>query len=113
MTYRISGIFFLILLIVVVVLWQQGMRLYPYTSNGGNLEAIIQSPKRLIDIDSARKLKILKLDFSLFESPIYKSLQFRDVPVSEISLILRGRVNPFSEISQPAPVGVVAVPLSR
>ncbi len=115
MTYRISGIFFLIFLVAVVVLWQQGMRLYPYDIKGGNLETVIQLPKRLIDIDSARKLKVLKLDFSLFESPIYKGLQFRDIPVSEISSISRGKANPFSKTHQsvPVPISNIVIPSSR
>ena len=113
MTYKISGIFFLIFLVAVVVLWQQGMRFYPYDIKGGNLETVIELPKRLIDVDSVRKLKVLKLDFSLFESPIYKGLQFRDIPVLEISSILHGKSNPFSKAFQPIPVSAVAFPLSR
>ena len=99
--YRVSTIFFFIFLIAVVILWQQGGRLYPYSMGGEDTASIAPQTKGAIEILSVRKLKNLKLDFSIFDDPIYQSLRFRDIPVSDVSSIAHGRSNPFAEVKAP------------
>jgi hypothetical protein len=94
MTYRISTIIFIIFILGVLGLWYQGFRLYPLETDETVLQSV-ETPSGGISINDARKISVLKLDFRIFDDPIYKTLQLREVSVPAVSSILHGRSNPF------------------
>ncbi len=110
MSYRISNIIFFIFLIGIVVLWQQGMRLYPYSVGGGDTSGVIPQAEGEIQLSSARKLKILQLNFSIFEDPLYRNLRLRETSVKDISSIPHGRSEPFAETEKAKPAGGAVSP---
>lgn len=80
----------------VAVLWNQGFRVYPFVIRGAaEEEIIIPETTGGISINDARKISTLKLDFTLFDDPIYKSLQLRGFTISGVNDIPHGRLNPF------------------
>ena len=94
MSYKISQVIFFIFLGVVTILWYQGFDFFPFLK--ADKEALAnRSPG--ISVSDVRKLSTLRLDFSLFDDPIYKSLNFRPIRVLELKDISKGRVNPFSQ----------------
>ena len=96
MSYRLSQVIFFIYLIVVVVLWYQNVSFFPNIQSAENT-VVAPDKENRISITDARKISTLKLDFSLFDDPIYKSLNFRSIPVTELKDIPKGRANPFTQ----------------
>ncbi len=95
MSYRLSSIILFIFLAGVITLWFQGFRLYPFALPGDpSLEESEAKPMG-ISLTDARKISNLKLDFTLFDDPLYKSLQLRQVIFPELQNIPKGRQNPF------------------
>lgn len=90
MTYRISTAVFFIFVAAVLIAWYQGFRIYPRTSAVPATEE-----NEGISINDARKISTLKLDFTLFDDPLYKSLTLREFKIPDVSAIPRGRTNPF------------------
>lgn len=94
MSYRLSQIILFIYVGVIAILWYQGYSFFPFLESD---KALIAEHKKGISIADVGKLSSLKLDFSLFDDPLYKSLNFRPVRVVELKDIPKGRTNPFSQ----------------
>lgn len=92
MSYRISTALFFIFVAAVLTAWYQGFRIYPPVSVTTAMEETGG-----ISINDARKISTLKLDFTLFDDPLYKSLTLREFRIPEVSAIPHGRANPFTE----------------
>lgn len=91
MTYKISTAVFFIFVAAVLIAWYQGFRIYPLSPT-----ATVGSDNGGISINDARKISTLKLDFTLFDDPLYKSLTLREFKIPDVSAIPHGRANPFN-----------------
>lgn len=91
MTYRIPTIIFFIFVAAVITAWYQGFDINSFFG-----EEMAPEETDGISINDARKISTLKLDFTLFDDPLYKSLRLREFIIPDVSAIPRGRTNPFA-----------------
>ena len=82
--------------VAVGYLWYQGLRIYPFSANGAPVEVLSPELKTdTVSVSDIRRIGSIRLNFGIFDNPMYTQLQLKEYPTLNLNDIPRGRNNPF------------------